>query len=129
MRITSAKELESVLRLDGPARFKHFVKRVVDDESAWGLWKDGWGLMADDDAKLAFPLWPAKEYAELCRTGNWSEYSVEQIPLETLLNDILPRMSQERVLPAIFPTPGGKGVTPSVEELIQALEEESLKYE
>ena len=28
-RVTTQKELEAVLRLDGPARFEHFVKRVA----------------------------------------------------------------------------------------------------
>ena len=49
MRKTSPKEVEAVLRLDGPARYQHFLKRVVDTEAAWGLWKDGWALMADEN--------------------------------------------------------------------------------
>jgi hypothetical protein len=129
MRTTRQKEIEAVLQLDGPSRFEYFVKRVVDDEFAWGLWKDGWGLMADKDETMAFPLWPAREYAELCRTGNWADYEVEKISLEDLLNDLLPKLSNKGMLTAVFPTPRGKGVTLTPQELIAALGRESEKYE
>jgi hypothetical protein len=55
---------------------------VVDSEAAWGLWKDGWALMRDDAGVEVFPLWPAREYAEASRTGEWSEYEAEQIDLD-----------------------------------------------
>lgn len=90
-------------------RFKHFIKSVVDDESAWSLWKDGWGLMAKDDGTLVFPLWPAREYAELSRLGEWSDYEIEQISLADLINELLPKMAERQVVPAVFPTPNGKG--------------------
>jgi uncharacterized protein DUF2750 len=128
MRITTDKELEAVLRLDGQARFEHFVKRVVDEEAAWGLWKDGWALMASDDGTSIFPLWPAKEYAELARTGDWASYDAQLISLEDLMNDLLPKLAAQAVLPGVFPTPRGKGVTPTTDGLIEALTREMDKY-
>jgi hypothetical protein len=129
MRKTSAKEIEAVLQLDGPDRFQRFVKRVADDECAWSLWKDGWGLMADSAETLVFPLWPAREYAELCRLGEWSDYEARSIGLDELLADYLPRMSERGVLPAVFPTPANKGVTLTVEELTAALRKELEQYD
>jgi hypothetical protein len=125
MRHTTKKEIEAVLRLDGPARFDHFVKRVVDSELAWGLWKNGWALMAKDDGTQVFPLWPAREYAELFRTGEWAQYDAEEIPLTDLMDELLPKLEQRGVLPGVFPTPGDKGVTPTAKELRNSLEEES----
>ena len=110
MRTTSEEELQAVLRLEGPARFEHFVKRVVDEERAWGLWREGWAMMARDDGAKIFPLWPAREYAEQLRTGEWSTYESAEIPLQDLLKELLPQFEVRDVYPGVFPTPGGKGV-------------------
>lgn len=118
-----------MLRLDGPARFEHFVKRVTDAECAWGLWEDGWALMENDDGTKVFPLWPAKEYAELHRTGNWAGYEARQIDVDDLLEQLLPRLTETGTLPGVFPTPSGKGVTPSPAELSKTLRDEIAKYE
>lgn len=128
MRPTKEKEIEAVLRLSGAARFEHFIKRIVDAESAWGLWKDGWALMENDDGKPVLPLWPAREYAELCRDGEWVEYRAKEIPLKTLQEDLLPKLQERGVLPGVFPIPKGKGVATTIEELNRWLNEESEKY-
>ena len=128
MRRTNEKEMHAVLRLDGPARFAHFVKRVVDSEIAWGLWKDGWALMENDDGTRVFPLWPAREYAELLRAGQWAEYEPREIPLADLLDELVPKLAEQGVLAGVFPTATGKGVTPRVEELSASLREELEKY-
>lgn len=128
MRKTGQKEIEAVLRLEGPARFKHFVKRVVDEEVAWGLWKDGWALMANDDGTQVFPLWPAREYAELCRSEEWASYEPTEIALQELISELAPKLKERGVQPGIFPTPGGKGVTPTVDDLCAALEHELDNY-
>lgn len=128
-RITTKKEIEAVLRLDGPARFEHFVKRVADSETAWGLWKDGWVLMGDESGASVFPLWPAREYAELMRAGDWAESEPSEIELEALLADLLPKLRQAGVAPGIFPTPSGRGVVVMAAVLEQALRLELERYE
>ena len=129
MRRTSERELEAVLRLEGPKRFTHFVKRIVDEERAWGLWSDGWALMANADGTQVFPLWPASEYAELHRTGDWAGYEVREIALDDLLEELIPKLAERGVLPGVFPTPTGSGVTPTPEELASALRKELERYE
>ena len=129
MRITNEKELEAVLRLDAKGRFEHFVKRVADEERAWGLWKDGWAMFATDEGGTAFPLWPAKEYADRCRTGDLASHVAEAIPLEDLLNELLPKLEARGVRPAVFPTPAGKGVLVSTSELAASLRQELENYE
>lgn len=121
MKPRSEKEIQAVLRLDGPSRYEHFVKRVVDTEEIWGLWKDGWVLMKNGDGLLVFPLWPAREYAELSRIGDWVEYEPKAISLVELLDDLLPGFVERGILPGVFPTPSGKGVTPTADELAAAI--------
>jgi hypothetical protein len=129
MRRTTAKEFEAVLKLDAPKRLQHFIKRVADEGVAWALWNDGWALMTtDDNEHSVFPLWPAREYAEACAVGDWAEYSAEEIPVNDLLGELLPKLAQRHVLPGIFPTPQGRGVTTTVDEVDCALSAEMAKY-
>lgn len=129
MRRTNQAEMQAILKLDGPTRFSHFIKRVVDEEQAWGLWNDGWALMSNDEGIRVFPLWPAAEYAQLHRDGEWAIYEPRAIPLPELLDELVPKLAETGVLPGIFPTPLGKGVTPKAEELASALRQELANYE
>lgn len=122
------KQMEAVLALDGPKRFRHFVKVVTDRQEVWGLYQDGWALAGGDDGATVFPLWPASDYAQLCAVDDWQSYEPRAIPLHDFLTMLLPKLQQDGVLPGVFYTPAGKGVTPSAEELRAALEEELRNY-
>ena len=128
MRGVKAKEVESVLRLDGPARYSYFIKRVVDREVAWGLWSGGWALMVDGAGNSVFPVWPGREYAELCAVGGWSEYLAEEISLDALLSELLPKLEARAVRAGVFPTPKGTGVSIDVAALVEALRQEMKQY-
>ena len=129
MRKVNQEEIASVIRLPGPERFEYFVKNVVDSEKVWGLWKDGWALMAGDGERMALALWPAPEYADLHRNGEWADYLAREVSLGDLMAQLLPAMKASDVVPAVFPTPAGKGVTPTWEELRAAFERELEQYE
>ena len=122
------KQFEAILALPGNKRFEHFVKVVVDWETAWGLYEDGWALAADDTGTPVFPLWPAEAYARACAVNEWSAYQPRSIDLGYLTAELLPRLEGDGVLPGVFFTPMSKGVTPSVAELLAALDAESAKY-
>ena len=129
MRTTRPKEIEGVLRLDGAARFAHFMKRVADEQLAWGLRADGWALMVDDEGQSAFPIWPAREYAALCAVDDWAGYHPTLIPVDELMSEWASRLKGRAVRPAVFPTPTGKGVVVSVDEFCEALRSELSQYE
>jgi len=127
--IISDKQIAAVLALPGNERYKHFIKRVADSELAWGLFDEGWALAATDDGARVFPLWPAEEYAKLCAVGEWGGYAPRSFSVEELLEDLLPMLQEDGVLPGIFYTPDDKGVTPAVELLRQDLAAELQNYE
>jgi hypothetical protein len=120
--------MQAVLSLNGEARYRHFIKQIVDAESAWGLWDDGWALMQDESGVEIFPLWPAKEYAQAACVNQWSNYVPETIDLDDLVNDLLPKLAQKGMLPGIFPTTVDKATTPSIDELLRSIKEERAKY-
>jgi hypothetical protein len=122
------KQIEAVLALPGIKRFEHFIKVIADWREVWGLYQDGWALAAADDGTTVFPLWPAKEYAQVCAAKEWAGYEPRSISLSDFTEVLLPKLKLDGVLPGVFFTPTSKGVTPSVDDLKSALEAELQNY-
>ena len=85
-------------------------------------------MAGTDDGNRVFPLWPLKEYAEACAIDIWAGYDPREIPLDDLMNFLLPQLTVDGVLPGVLPTPEGKGATPSTDELEAALRNELQNY-
>jgi hypothetical protein len=127
-RVLSQKQIASILTLEGPGRNDHFVKHVVDCEQAWGLYSEGWAMGSDDDGNPTFQLWPAKEYAVLCASGLWEGYEPAEIPLEDLVEELLPKLQRDNVALGIFRTPEGQSVMPTIDQLTADLKTEMERY-
>lgn len=123
------KQIDAVIALPGPKRYEHSIKVIADREEAWGLYQNGWALGETDDGQPTFPLWPAKEYAQFCAIEEWAGYEPESIPLTDLIDELLPNLKRDRVLPSIFPTPSSLSVHQNIDALLQDLREELLRYE
>ncbi|AXA94509.1 DUF2750 domain-containing protein [Massilia sp. YMA4] len=126
--VMNPKQIAAVFALPPVERFEHFVKVVADRQKAWGLYQDGWAMAGTAEGDMVFPLWPQREYAEACALDAWAGYTATEIPLHDLMHVLLPRLRTDGVLPGVLPTPSSKGTTPSVDELIAALEEELKRY-
>ena len=122
------KQIEAVLNLPGPERYKHFVKQVTDSEKVWGLYKDGWALAATSDGTEVFPVWPAKDYAALCARDEWADFEPSEFTLEEFMSELLPKLEVRGVLPGIFYTPKDRGVTPKISQLLTDLKKELENY-
>lgn len=124
----SEKQIEAILALPNDKKFKHFIKTIVAWEQVWGLYEGGWALAATSDNQPVFPLWPAKEYASLCACKEWSGYEPKFISLNEFTEELLPQLRKDGVLPGVFYTPNGQGVTPPIDELLKAIEAELERY-
>jgi len=124
----SQKQIESVIALPGPKRYEHFVKIVADWEEVWGLYQDGWALAATDGGQKVFPVWPAKEYAALCAEKEWAGYEPESFPLADFMNELLPNLKNDGVLLGVFYTPSDTGVTLTVDQVLEDLNQELENY-
>lgn len=127
MKLT-AKQIEAITSLPGPKRYQHFIKIIADVEEVWGLYQNGWALAETEDGTQVFPLWPAKEYAELCAKGEWSDYEARPFSLDELINDLLPSLKDDRVLAGVFYTPSDNGLTPEIEKFAEDIINELEKY-
>lgn len=128
-RVLSQKQIESILKLDGPRRYSHFVKHIVDCQQAWGLYCEGWAMGSDDNGNPTFQLWPAKEYATLCAYGLWAGYEPAEMPLDDLVEELLPKLHRDSVGVGIFRTPEGQSVMPTIKQLIADLKTEMERYD
>jgi len=117
-----------VVALPGAKRYEHFIKVVVNWEEVWGLYQDGWALAATDDGKKVFPVWPAKEYAALCAAREWSGYEPTSFSLDSLMDELLPNLKRDGVLLGVFYTPSDKGITPTIDQVLEDINHELENY-
>ena len=130
MKKLSQIQIKAVTALAGPKRYAHFIKRVADEEQVWGLYSEGWALAGlNDTQQTVFPVWPAKEYAELCVQADWQDYEPRSIDLSAFMQDIIPDLEKKGILPCIFYLPNNQGVTPSIKQLLDDLNTELSRYE
>lgn len=129
MKQVHPKELEALLKLPAPVRYENFIKTVADWEEAWGLYDNGWAMSETDNGDRVFPIWPAKAFAEACAEGEWSNYAAESIPLDDLLNGLLPKLEETGVLPGVFFVPGQGSVDVKASKLIIDLNDACKEYE
>jgi hypothetical protein len=121
----SPEERRKVLSFAPRERYGLFLQLTADWEEAWGLHSaDGWVLSSGEDGRDVFPLWPHPAFAEACARGSWEGTSPEAVPLDELLDDLLPLLAEDGIRVAIFPSPEGEGVLVTPEELRRDLKAE-----
>jgi len=123
------KQIEAVLRLTAPERYSHFIKKVVGWKQLWALYDDGWAMSETKDGILVLPLWPEKEYAELCSSGDWSNFKPRCIELDDVLDNMIPMLRERGILPGVFFTTSYGSINADVDELERDLRKELSRYE
>lgn len=112
------EERRLALALPVKERYSYFVQVLVDEGEAWGLRNDeGWVLGSDPERGDILPLWPHSAFAEACARGTWDDAKPAEIPLDDLLENLLPLLEEDRITVAAFPTPEGDSVLIKPEEL------------
>lgn len=123
------KKISEVLKMSLPDRYDYFIRKVADFENIWGLNSDGWALYGDDEGNQVLPLWPEKEFAELCAVDEWRDYIPEAIGLENFLCKWVPGMTNDKTLISVFPTLETSGLIISPSDINKDLLDESKQYD
>lgn len=74
-----------MLETDGRSRYEFSVKKIVDWEEAWGVYKDRWIMFEDGSGNMVFPIWPAKDFVE----HYFKKTDKNRIPKEIFLDDLM----------------------------------------
>ena len=120
----AADEKELVLALSPRERYVYFIQLAVDGEEAWGLKNaEGWVLAGDQD-RDAFPVWPHPDLAAACALGDWEGALPEAIGLDELLADLIPILEEDGIAVAVFPGPDGESAIVVPEDLRRDLQAE-----
>ncbi|WP_077003513.1 DUF2750 domain-containing protein [Variovorax sp. KK3] len=125
----SMKQIEAVVALSAHKRYARFIKLAADQRLVWGLHLNGWALAGTDDGMPVFPLWPAREYAELCVGGSWADYVPKSIELDDLFDGLLPSLDANGTKLGVFYTAGDKGVLPNLADFERDLRAELARIE
>lgn len=126
----SQKQVEAVTALPGPKRYWHFIKVVADQEQVWGLYNNGWALAAtNEENQTVFPVWPALEYAELCKASTWPECTPKPIEIDEFIETVIPELREEGIKLCIFYLATNSGVVPEYDEFLNDLNSELAQYE
>lgn len=102
----SSPEFKSMIKKPARDRYVYSIKCIADWEEAWSLKvNDGFVTTSDDDGNLFLPIWPFKEYANRCIGEEWEHCVAQKIYLNTLLEEILPNVSEEGTQVVVFKVP------------------------
>ncbi|HBL25318.1 MAG TPA: hypothetical protein DD490_00610 [Acidobacteria bacterium] len=102
------EEKRLALGLTAPERYSYFIQIAIDEEAVWGLRnEEGWVLGSDPEKGDILPLWPHPAYAEACARGTWDDASPAEVPLDDLLDELLPLLDEDHITVAAFPIPEG----------------------
>ncbi|AZA77812.1 DUF2750 domain-containing protein [Chryseobacterium joostei] len=123
------KEIENVISLEPIERYNYFIKKVADWEIFYTLLNESgeYALSELKDKKL-FPMWSAREFAELCKVSGWETYTVKELKLDDLENEIIDFIADQNCLINVFPIYNRTGFVVSLIEFSKDLSEELKNY-
>ncbi len=108
---------------DAAERYEALVRRPADAQELWGLRSaEGWLLLGDGGEQEAFPVWPREIFAGRYAASNKCEEVPEKIELNVFLAEMLPQLSEDGVLVAVFPVASNPGIVVNASDLRAHLE-------
>lgn len=122
------KEIASVIKLDAEKRYKYFINKVADCEAVWCLENDGWAL-ASDGVHPILSIWPSEEYASLCATGEWENYTPFCIEIHDFIEIYIDDLKEKSIKIGVFYTPENKGIIVGHEKIREDIKNELSKME
>jgi hypothetical protein len=115
-------EARQLLALPAADRAIQFFQLLADWEEGWGLLDaEGWVVASETDA---LPLWPHAALAAACAVGPWAGALPEPVPLDEMLEDLLPLLAEDGLRVAVFPSPHDPGLLLAPDEVRERLERE-----
>ncbi len=121
------KAIENILNLKPFDRYQYFIRKIADWEKVYTLvFLNGNYAMSIVDDKKLFPLWSAREFAELSKTGDWQECEILELDFNDL-EKLFDYIGEYNFLINVFPT-DTTGFVVTLEEFSRDLGTELEQY-
>ena len=121
------KAIENILNLKPFDRYQYFIRKIADWEKVYTLvFLNGNYAMSIVDDKKLFPLWSAREFAELSKTGDWQECEILELDFNDL-EKLFDYIEEYNFLINVFPT-DTTGFVVTLEEFSRDLGTELEQY-
>jgi len=121
------EEVRHLLKTDIRKQYKYFIKKVTAFGEVWSLKdQDGWVTLGVGD-KDFFPIWPKKEFADICIGEEWSNCYAECIELEEFLEEWIHNLSENDIKPTVMWN-NGSGIDIEWDRLKGDIEQELENY-
>jgi uncharacterized protein DUF2750 len=127
-RNINEEQIKAILNLSSQDRYYHSIKQFAGWNELYSIYDDGWVLLNDDEGKRYFPIWPAKEYAELYNEQNKNEYIIKAIDLDNFMENFLEDFEKDKILLGVFITPESKGIIISIKDFKNDMLNELSNY-
>lgn len=102
-------EARQILALPAAERYRSVLMLLADWEEAWGLKDENGWIVRSSNGDEAFPLWPHSTFAAACARDAWEGAAPGAIPLDDLMDSLLPLLAEDGIPVEIFPTPEERG--------------------
>ena len=123
------KEIENILKLTPFERYQYFIRKIADWEIAYSLiFLDGDYAVSTIDDKKLFPIWSAKEFAELSKTDGWESCNIIELTFDDFELTLFDYIDENNLLLNVFPI-DKTGFVVSLEEFARDLKDELEQYQ
>lgn len=121
------QEVKNVLKIDKNKQYEYFIKKVADFEEVWSLRdSEGWATLGIGE-KDFFPVWPKKEFADICIGEEWENYYPESIDLDEFLDHWLDGLKEDNIRVTVMWN-NGSGIDIGWDTLREDIERELENY-
>ncbi|MBK8213047.1 MAG: DUF2750 domain-containing protein [Myxococcales bacterium] len=109
--------------MEAPERYDHFIRTICEKKAVWGLYDEGWAAGKVEGIDV-IPVWPERELAAACATGDWATLSPREIALDDFVSKWIPGATADSTRFAVFPTATEKAAVVDNAELLADIEAE-----
>lgn len=121
------REVENILKINNNKQYEYFLKIVADFEEIWSLRdNDGWATLGMEN-NIFFPIWPKKEFANICINDEWENCYAESIDLYEFLEVWISGLKEDNIRITVM-WHEGKGIDVGWDGLKKDIEYELQKY-
>ena len=126
----NTKKIENVISMPVEERYDYFIRKVAEFKEVWSIGNEnGWALLNDNENRIIVPFWPEKEFALLCCSEQWTNYTPKLIMLNDFMSRWLPGMKNDNRFANVFYTPTNRtGSIVEPDTLLQDINDEEQNY-